>query len=216
MQPGRRTSPTGHSPKAGTVSRRFCSRFGVISPRFPLLKELPRADSPLIRARTMTASELIAAISPTLAGRILEEVHASDKELYRVAVASVAQAKKVRPVFLERQPRADRHRSMAATLARPELETIAGNVISGWLVKNQSAMLIEFLDALKIKHEKGVVEDLPKTVDDADLSAAVNRLLEKNQPEVVALYLRAFNDMNEADWPNLEKLLAEDSRLKLG
>ena len=164
----------------------------------------------------MTASELIAAISPALSGRILEEVHTTDKELYRMAVATVAQAKKVRPVFLERQPRTERHRSMAATLARPELNTIAGNVISGWLVKNQSGMLIDFLDALKIKHDKGVVEDLPKTVGDAELAGAVNRLLEKNPPEVVALYLRAFNDMNEANWPNLQKLLAEDSRLKLG
>jgi hypothetical protein len=164
----------------------------------------------------MTASQLIAEISPALAARILEEVHTTDKELYRVALSATAQAKKVRPVFLERQPRADRHRSMAATLSRPELDTIAGNVISGWLVKNQSAMLADFLDALKIKHEKGVVEDLPKAVDDAALNAAVNRLLEKNPPEIVGLYLRAFNDMNEANWPNLKKLFDEDERLMLG
>jgi hypothetical protein len=164
----------------------------------------------------MTASELIAAISPTLAQRILEEVHSTDKELYRVALASVAQTKKVRPVFLQHQPRIERHRSMVAALSRPDLNTIAGNVISGWLVKNQSALLIDFLDALKIKHEKGVVENLPEKVDDADLNNAVNLLLGKHPPEIVALYLRAFHDMNEANWPNLQKLLAEDERLKLG
>jgi hypothetical protein len=164
----------------------------------------------------MTASELISAISPTLAQRILEDVHSADKELYRVALASVAQAKKVRPVFLERQPRADRHRTMLTALARPEFNMIAGNVISGWLVKNQSALLIDFLDALKIKHEKGVVETLPEKVDDEDLNRAVGALLEKYPPEIVALYLRAFHDMNEANWPNLQKMLSEDSRLKLG
>jgi len=164
----------------------------------------------------MTASELLAAISPTLAQRILEEVHATDKDLYRVALASVAQAKKVRPVFLERQPRADQHRAVLATLSRPEFNTIAGNVISGWLVKNQSALLIDFLDALKIKHEKGVVENLPEKVDDTDLNNAVGLLLGKHPSEIVALYLRAFHDMNEANWPNLQKLLAEDARLKLG
>lgn len=164
----------------------------------------------------MTASELIATISPTLSARILEEVHGTDKELYRVAVAAVAQARKVRPIFLERQPRAERHRAMAAALSRPELNTIAGNIISGWLVKNQSALLIDFLDALKIKHEKGVVENLPEKVDDAELNNAVGLLLGKHPPEVVALYLRAFNDMNEANWPNLQRLLAEDARLKLG
>ncbi len=164
----------------------------------------------------MTASELIAAVSPALSQRILEEVHASDKELYRIALASVAQARKVRPVFLERQPRAERHRTMIAALTRPEFNTIAGNVISGWLVKNQSALLIDFLDGLKIPHQKGVVEDLPKTVEDGDLKKAVNLLLEKYPPEIVALYLRAFYDMNEANWPNLEKLLNDDPRLKLG
>jgi len=164
----------------------------------------------------MTASELISAISPTLAQRILEEIHATDKELYRVTLASVAQTKKVRPVFFERQPRTERHRTMVAALARPELNMIAGNVISGWLVKNQSALLVGFLDALKIKHEKGVVETLPEKVDDADLNRAVESLLGKYPPEIVALYLRAFNDMNEANWANLKKMLNEDSRLRLG
>jgi len=158
----------------------------------------------------------MAAISPTLATRILEELHASDKEVYRVALAGVAQTKKVRPVFLERQPRAERHRAMVAALSRPELNTITGNVLSGWLVKNQSALLIDFLDALKIKHEKGVVENLPEKVDDADLNQAVGLLLGKYPAEIVALYLRAFNDMNEANWENLRKILAEDERLKLG
>jgi hypothetical protein len=164
----------------------------------------------------MTANQLMAAVSPELAQRMLEDVHTTDKDLYRVAVAAVAQAKKVRPVFLERQPRADRHRAMTDALKRTDLNTIAGNVISGWLVKNQSALLIDFLDALKIKHEKGVVENLPEKVEDADLNDAVNLLLGKHPEEIVALYLRAFHDMNEAHWPNLQKLIEEDPRLLLG
>ena len=164
----------------------------------------------------MTASELFAAITPALAGRILEEVHATDKQLYRVALGGVAQVRKVRPIFLERQPRADRHRYMIAALIRPEFNQITGNLVSGWLVKNQQAVLIDFLTALSIPHQNGVVENLPETIDDATLHAAVNLLFEKHPAEVVALYLRAFHDMNETSWPNLTKLLAEDSRLKLG
>jgi hypothetical protein len=164
----------------------------------------------------MTANELFAAMSPGLATRILEEILASDKDLYRVALHSVAQTRKVRPIFLERQPKADRHRTMAATLALRPMEMIAGNVLSGWLVKNQSALLIEFLDALKIKHDKGVVEDLPKTVDTAELDNAVNALLAKHNPEVVALYLHAFLTMNDANWAHLDELLHTDERLALG
>jgi|SRR5688572_25191741 len=164
----------------------------------------------------MTASELLAAVSPALGQRILDEVHATDKELYRVALAGAAQAKKVRPVFLERQPRSDRHRSMIAALARPEFNMVAGNLISGWLIKNQQPLLIAFLDALKIPHEKGVVENLPDKVDDTELKNAVSSLLEKNQPEIVALYLHAFYSMNEANWPTLDVMLHEDDRLMLG
>jgi hypothetical protein len=164
----------------------------------------------------MTASQLIAEISPALAKRILEDIFASDKELYRVALAAVAQAQKVRPVFLERQPRAERHKAMVAGLKRSDLSTISGNILSGWLVKHQSALLADFLDSLKIKHDKGVVEDLPKTVNEADLHNAVNMLLDKYPPEVVGLYLRAFNDMNDAGWPNLQKMFDSDVRLMLG
>lgn len=164
----------------------------------------------------MTASQLFAEISPALSTRIVEDIFTSDKELYRVAVAAVAQAKKLRPIFLERQPRAERNKTLVSGLSRTDMSTISGNVLSGWLVKHQSALLADFLDALKIKHDKGVVEDLPKSVNEADLQNAVNMLLEKYPAEVVGLYLRAFNDMNEAGWPNLQKMFDSDVRLMLG
>jgi hypothetical protein len=77
-------------------------------------------------------------------------------------------------------------------------------------------MLADFLNALDIKNEDGVVEDLPKSMDDAKLKSAVEALLGKYPPEAVAVYLNAFNDMNEANWGNLKALLENDSRLQLG
>ena len=164
----------------------------------------------------MTANELFAAMSRSLAMKILEDVHTTDRDLYRAGLQAIAQARKVRPVFMERQPRAERHQGMVAALARSDLRLIAGNLLSGWLVKNQSALLVDFLDALKIKHENGVVEDLPEKVEDADLRNAVNLLLGKHDPETVALYLHAFYSMNDANWPNLDAMLHEDDRLVLG
>lgn len=35
-------------------------------------------------------------------------------------------------------------------------------------------------------------------------------------PETVAVYLNAFNDMNEANWANLKSSLESDPRLQLG
>ena len=164
----------------------------------------------------LTSHEIIGFMSPTLALEIINYAYESDKPLYHLVVKAVAEARKVRPVFLERQPRTERHADMIATLSRPPLELITGNLIRTWLLKKYSAMLVDFLDALGIPHKEGVVDDLPATVDDAKLRAAVDTLLAKYPPEVVAVYLQAFNEMNEADWPNLKAMLESDQRLQLG
>jgi hypothetical protein len=77
-------------------------------------------------------------------------------------------------------------------------------------------MLVDFLNALEIPNEEGVVEDLPKSVEDAKLKIAVDSLLSKHPAEAVAVYLNAFNAMNEANWPNLKTILEGDARLQLG
>jgi hypothetical protein len=164
----------------------------------------------------LTSHELIGFMSPALAGEILAYVHESEKPLYRTTLHAVAEARKVRPIFLERQPRPQRHTAMLAALSRPALELAAGNLIRTWLVKKQNAMLVEFLDALGIPQKDGVVDELPPSVDDAKLRAAVDGLLAKHPHEVVAVYLLAFNDMNEVEWPNLKTLLESDPRLQLG
>ena len=127
-------------------------------------------------------------MSPALATDILQFTFESDKPAYKATLAAVAQARHVRPVFLERQPREARH----------------------------AAMLVDFLNALEIKNEEGVVEDLPAMVEDAKLKAAVELLAGKYPHEVVAVYLNAFNDMNTAGWANLKAILESDARLQLG
>jgi hypothetical protein len=131
-------------------------------------------------------------------------------------MSAVAGARKLRPVFLERQPRAQRHTTMIATLARPALDAVAGGLLRAWLVKKQKALLVDFLNALGIQNKDGVVDDLPKEMDDAKLKSAIETVLAKHPPEVVAVYLNAFNDMNEASWTNLKTMLESDSRLQLG
>ncbi len=164
----------------------------------------------------LTSHELIGFMSPSLAQEILSYAYESDKPLYRTTLAAVAEARKLRPVFMERQPRVQRHATMLATLARPSLETATANLIRTWLLKKYKGMLVDFLDALGIAHKEGVVDDLPAAIDDAKLRAAVDALLAKYPSEVVAVYLNAFNDMNEVEWTNLKKMLEEDPKLQLG
>lgn len=164
----------------------------------------------------LSSHELLGFMSPTLAAEILSYAYETDKPLYRAMLGAVAEARKVRPVFLERQPRAQRHTTMLSTLTRPAMEPAAGNLIRTWLVKKQNPMLVQYLDALGIPHKEGVVDDLPPAMDDEKLKAAVEGLLSKFPHEEVAVYLLAFNEMNEANWPNLKAMLETDPRLQLG
>jgi len=163
----------------------------------------------------MTATQLFAGMSPALAAGILEDTFSGDKEAYRTTLAAVAQARKFRPVFLERQPHAQRHQLIASTLARIGMEVVAVNLLTSWLMKKHNAMLVDFLNGLGVTHDKGVVEDLPKAVEDAVLRSAVDALAAKYPREIVALYLHAFHGLNDVRWPNLTALLDADARFSL-
>jgi len=163
----------------------------------------------------MTAHELFGFMSPKLANDIIDWSFAEDKQTYKVALHSVAAARKLRPVFLERQPRAQRHTAMIQAFTRPLLEQAGAALLRSWLTKAQTAVLCDFLDALEIKHDKGVLENLPEAVDDAKLNHAINTLLGKHPQEVVAVSLNAFNSMNDTSWSNLDGLLKSDERLQL-
>lgn len=163
----------------------------------------------------MTAHELFGFMSPRLAGEILEWMYSTDKNTYRAALQGVAQTRKVRPQFLERKPRTERHVMMAQSFTRPGLEPVAATVLRAWLTGSQAALLCDFLDALELKHDKGVLEDLPDTMEEDKLQNAVNMILAKHDQEAVAVYLNAFNSMNDTSWTNLDTMLKNDERLQL-
>jgi hypothetical protein len=151
----------------------------------------------------LSSHELFGFMSPPLAVHILEHAHENNKELYRGAMSAVAEAHKLRPAFFERRPRATRHAEMTATL-------------SNWLMKEKTPMLSDFLDKLGITHKDGAVDNLPATVEDASLKAAIDLILSKYPAEEVTVYLNAFYTMNDVRWPNLEAMLKEDPRLQFG
>jgi hypothetical protein len=162
----------------------------------------------------LTFHELIGFMSPKMANRILEDTQANNREVYRALVASMAQAQKMRPVFIGRQPKERRHKSFVQMLSRAGSEEHAGNLIRGWLFKEHKDVLTGFLGKLGIEHEEGMVDDLPESISDDALNAAVDLLIEKYDRELVAVYLTAFNASNENRWGNLDALLAEDERLQ--
>lgn len=170
----------------------------------------------------LKSHELIGFMSPTLANEIIAFTFDEEKPLRTAIIQAVAEARHLRPAFVQRKPRSEQATMILSTLSRPNLDTAAGTLLRTWLVKKQAAMLTDFLNALDIPNEKGVVEDLPANVSDEKLKTAVDLLLSKHPREAVVVYLNAFYDMNGAGdpngqpfWPNLKRMLESDQRLQL-
>lgn len=164
----------------------------------------------------MTLNELIGFMSPGLANEILESTYTNDKAMYRAITAEVAGALKLRPAFFEKKPRTERNKVILDMLTRPRMQATAGTLLRGWLLKSESSMLGDFLDALGVPHKNGVVDDFPEQVEESKLNDAVEKLLAKYPAEKVIVYLNSFSAMNDASWEALNKKLKEDTRLQLG
>jgi hypothetical protein len=164
----------------------------------------------------MSCHELFGFMSAPLADEIIHYVHSADKPVYRATLSAVADARKVRPIFLERKGLPERHSLVLNSLTRPRLEAAAAELLRGWLVKAQTQMLTDFLDSLGIVHDHGIAENFPATVDDAKLKAAIELLLSKYPQETVVVYLNALGALHVTRWSNLENLLEQEPRLQLG
>ena len=164
----------------------------------------------------MKASEIFQHLSPTTAGQVLTFLQETEKPTYKVAIQTLAAQRRLRPVFVERKPRDERHAWLQATLGRPQSEQIAANLLQMWLMGAQSSMLCDFLDALGIEHdENGGIETLPAAPPPEKLDAAIDGLLAKYPPENVTAYLQCFQSMDIAGWPELAAKLEGDERLRL-
>lgn len=164
----------------------------------------------------MTPHDIFAQMPATTCAGILADLFENEKALYKNVVETIAKQRKLRPVFIERKPRAERFAWLKDALGRRASEAIAGNLLQLWLVSRHAAMLCDFLDALGIPHEaNGTVENIPAQPEKPALQAGVSGLLAKYDPAIVAVYLHAFQALDEKGWPLLEEIIAADPRLQL-
>jgi len=141
-----------------------------------------------------------------------------EKALYKAAVEALAKQRNLRPIFVERKPRNERFAWLQNALSRRSGDAIAANLLQIWLVEGHAQLLCDFLDGLGIAHdENGTVEVLPNAPPKEQLAPVIDSLLAKHDPAVVAIYLNAFQALNDdGGWATLGELLESDSRLKLG
>ncbi len=164
-----------------------------------------------------TPNEIVLQMPAATAQQLFEFLQEQDKPLYKATIDSLAQQRKLRPIFVERKPKLERYAWMKEALGRKQNEGVAAHLLQIWLIGAHKAVLCDFLDALKIAHdENGTIDELPPAPAKEDLSRAVETLLEKYDPTVIAVYMNAFQALDDKGWDTLAELLAEDDRLKLG
>ena len=165
----------------------------------------------------MTSYEIFGHCSSQLANEIFIYLQEKEKPVYRAVIQNLANQRKLRPVFIERKPKSERHIWLQQALARKPADDLATQVLQIWLLGAQQPLICQFLDALQIKHDgKGVVDQLPPEPEAEQLRSAVDLILGHYSPEVVTIYLRLFLMMDDAGWKKLREMLETDGRLKLG
>jgi hypothetical protein len=154
-------------------------------------------------------------LPPQLANEILLAVQKGNKKLYRTAVEVMAPRMGIRVPTLLETPKAQRHATWIQILARPEMEVLSFNILSSWLIESQRPMLCAWLDALGIEHgDNGCADNFPPEPGSTALKKGVDVLLAQFDPQVVGVYLRTFNQIDETRWPALDEIIRSDSRLQ--
>lgn len=149
---------------------------------------------------------------------MLDWFRENDKNVYRSAISSLAQTRKLRLAFIQKKPLPDQYAWILKTLKSKQSDTIGEHLVQVWLMAGNQEMLALFCDEMDIEHDgKGsVTGDLPDDMDDAALDQAINKMVEKFDPRLVTLYLLVFNLQRPGGWENLTTRLADDERLVLG
>lgn len=162
----------------------------------------------------MKAHEIFHHFSDEAASGIFNHLSETDKPAYRQLLQMLASRRKLRPVFLERKPRSERHAWMRSELARAVNEATAAEILQSWILGANQDMVCQFLDELNVPHDgRGLLETLPAEPAADQLRSAIDNLFAKHPAETVFAYLHLFAAMDITEWPHFQQIVSEDSRL---
>ena len=152
-------------------------------------------------------------MSSEQAEALLSELRSSSPGAASVALGAAAQAFKLRPQFLRKQPRTRQAEWMRRALSRHTSASVAEEVLAAYFLESRDDLLVELLDALGVEHEDGQLTGGPPRCPEGDeLERAVSAFREGDSGETRELLLRAFAAQSAIDWPELDKLLEVGTR----
>jgi len=166
---------------------------------------------------TVKAYEIYQEACPSLITEMLQWVKENEKDLYQTTLGSLAENRKLRPIFVQKKSFPDQIQWLHKTLKLKTSDVIGEHLFQIWLMKGQQDILIQFCDLMEIPHDgKGSVEGaLPEELDATKLETTIHTLLEKHDPKLVTLYLAVFNLQTQHGWKNLTEALERNDKLSL-
>jgi hypothetical protein len=164
----------------------------------------------------VNAYEIYQNIKPSIIVDLFTWMRSEERDLYKTTVSTLANDRKLRPVFVQKKSILEQISWMHKTLKLKSSDMIGEHLFQVYFMQGQQDLLVAFCDAMGIEHDgKGSVEGtLPEAFDTDKLKAAIDTLLEDFDPQLVSLYLNIFNLQTESGWENLNEILASDERLK--
>jgi hypothetical protein len=164
----------------------------------------------------VNAYQIYQDIKPSIITDLFTWMRTDERDLYKSTVATLANDRKLRTVFIQKKSVAEQIAWMHKTLKLKSSDMIGEHLFQVYFMQGQQALLVAFCDAMGIEHDgKGSVDGaLPETLDTDKLKAAIDTLLESFDSHLVSLYLRIFNLQTQNGWENLTEILASDERLQ--
>ncbi len=158
--------------------------------------------------QVMRSNEVFSRMSPEKAERFLEQLVKEGQAAALLVLNAVAEAFRLRPQFLRRQPRARQAEWMRQALGRTASAGVAEEVLASYFLDHHKDLLIELLDTLAIEHEEGLLnQDSPPCPNKKTLQKVKSQFLKGDHPERRQLLLESFAAQSAIDWPDLEALL---------
>ena len=158
----------------------------------------------------MRPHEIFAAMPPEQAEAFFGRLAQDSPMMFAQSVHAAAAAMKSRPQYLLKQPMPKRVASVRRALTRVAASDLAEEVLAVYFLECRQSLLTEWLDALGLDHEEGVLqEEAPASPDATQLEKAVAQYRSAEDDPDRLLLLRAFAAQNAINWPALDALIAQ-------
>ena len=159
----------------------------------------------------MRAYQVFADMSAEQATAMMAVLEKEAPAFYAQALAAAGAAMKARPVYLLRQPPEKRAQAVRRALATVRANDVAEELLATYVLDCRAELLGEWLDALGLEHEDGVLKEDDPTCPAPDaLGQAVEGFRKEEDAGDRELLLRAFAAQRAIDWPDLEALVGSD------